>query len=120
MNTARKVALYGNSLVVSSIGESLKESPRFEVKQIEGFLCDDSPESNTAWPDVILFDLSSAPDDLTISLLRKHPTVILIGVDLAGNKMLVLSGEHCRPLTADDLFKVIEGDDVLNEFIQAK
>jgi hypothetical protein len=50
-----------------------------------------------------------APTDLAISLLQKHPPIMLIGINLTFNRMLMFSGEQSRLLTADDLYQVIEG-----------
>ena len=93
---------------MSTIGASLREKPGFLVQEIEGLLPDINETLNAAWPDVILFDLDTALANLAISLLRKHPTIMLIGVDLTSNKMLVLSGEQSSLVTADDLMQVIE------------
>ena len=79
------------------------------MQQLEAPLPDLTKTPDTALPDVILFDMATAPADLAISLLQKRPATILIGVDLKNNKMLVISGEQCRLVTADDLVNVIEG-----------
>ncbi len=104
----RKVALYGNSVVMSSIGTILQERPEFEVQKIEWLPSGISETPHSFLPDVILFDLATAPADLAISLLRRHPKVMLIGVDLVKSEMLVLSGEQSRLVTAADLVQVIK------------
>jgi hypothetical protein len=104
----RTVVLYGSNLVMSTIGASLQQKSHILVSQMEGLLCDNLEKLNAAPPDVILFDLASGQPDFAIPLLRKHPTIVLIGVDLTSNRMLVLSGEQSRLLTADDLVKVVE------------
>jgi hypothetical protein len=105
----RTVAVYGKHLLMSTIGASLQGKLQFQLQQFEGLLPDISELPNTACPDVILFDLDRAPADFAMSVLRKHPMTVLIGVDLMNNKMLVLSGEQSRLMTADDLLQVIEG-----------
>jgi len=102
------VALYGTNLVMSTIGASLQENPEFQVQQIEGTPREIMDKLETAPPDVILFDLAAAQPDFVISLLRKHPTVMIIGVDLTSNNMIVLSGEHSRLLTTEDLVQAIK------------
>jgi hypothetical protein len=57
---------------------------------------------------VVLFDLAGTRPEFTISVLRKHPGLLLIGVDLRSDKMLVMSGEESRLLTADDLVHMME------------
>lgn len=105
----RRVALCGNNLVMSTIGLSLQKDPRFQVQTFEGLLPGDREIPHASLPEVVLFDLATAPADFAISVLRMHPMIMLIGVDLMNNKMLVLSGEQSRLLTADDLVTVITG-----------
>jgi hypothetical protein len=105
----RTVVLYGGSLVMSTIGAILHEKPEFQVKEIKGLLPDIIDKLDAAPPDAILFDLAAAQPPFAIPLLRKHPTMILIGVDLMNNKMMVLSGEQSGLLTTDDLVQVIQG-----------
>ncbi len=109
MKNKRTVALYGSNLVMSTIGASLLERPEFDVQQIQGLLPDFIDKLAAPPPDVILFDLAAAQPHFAVPLLRSHPTIMLIGVDVKSNKMLVLLGEQSRLLTADDLVKVIEG-----------
>ena len=104
----RTVALYGSNLVMSAIAARLQEKPEFQVSQIQGLIPDIIEKLEATFPDVIMFDLAVAQPKFAISLLHNHPTLTLIGVDLASNKMLVLSGQQSSLLTADDLVKVIE------------
>jgi hypothetical protein len=107
----RTIALYGSHLVMSTIGASLQEKPEFQVQQIQGVLPDIIDQREAPPPDVILFDLAAGQPHFAVPLLRNHPTIKLIGVDLNSNKMLVLFGGQSRLLTADDLVQVIEGGD---------
>lgn len=104
-----RVALYGANLVISAIAASLREKPEFQVQQVEGLAPYIIDKLNAAPPDAILFDFAEGHPSFTIPLLRQHPTIMLIGVDLKSNKMLVLSGEQSRLLTVDDLLRVIVG-----------
>ncbi len=109
MGKRRTVALYGSNLVISTIGASLQEKPEIQVQQILGALPDIIDQLGAPPPDVILFDLAAAQPHFAVPLLRNHPSIMLIGVDLESNKMLALFGEQSRLLTADDLMQVIEG-----------
>jgi hypothetical protein len=106
----RKVALYGSEISMSAISASLQNNPQFQVRQIEGSPPDMMKKLEISPPDVILFDLAAGQPDFAVPLLRNHPEIMLIGVDLMSQKMLVVSGEHSRLSTAQDLAKVIEGD----------
>ena len=105
----RRVALYGTNLVMSIIGASLQQKPELQVQEIKGLFSDIMDKLDAAPPDVILFDVASAQPDFAIPLLRKHPTILLIEVDLANNKMLLLSSEQSRLMTTDDLAQIIDG-----------
>jgi hypothetical protein len=109
MKTKRTVIICGNHLAMSTIFATLREKPGFCVRQVGGLLSDVIQNMEVDPPDVLLFDLAVAQPDFAIPLMRKHPTVMLVGVDLTSNKMLVLSGEHSRLLTPEDLMSVIEG-----------
>jgi DNA-binding NarL/FixJ family response regulator len=59
-------------------------------------------------PDVILFDLTAVQAHFAIPLMHAHPTIQVIGIDVANNKMLVLSGKQSCLLTAEDLVQAIQ------------
>jgi hypothetical protein len=107
MERIQRVVLYGSNLVVSTVGANLRGRVGFQVLQIDPLLPDALQKLNAAHPDVVLFDLAGTLPDFTITVLRKHPGLLLIGVDLRSNKMLVMSGQESHLLTADDLVHVI-------------
>ena len=109
MEKTRRVVLYGSDLVVSTVGENLRGREGFQILQIDPLLPDALQRLDEACPDVVLFDLSSRQHDFTITVLKKHPGLLLIGIDLKTDKMLVMSGEESRLLTTDDLVHMIEG-----------
>ncbi len=104
-----RVAVYGADVVMSAISARLQEKPEFQVQQVEGLAPGIIDKLNAAPPDAILFDFAQGHPHFTIPLLREHPKIMLIGIDLKSNKMLVLSGEQSRLFTAEDLVKVITG-----------
>ena len=103
MNSTRRVIVCGNHLVMSTICASLQQKPGFQVQQIEAFQPDIIDKLDVAPPDVILFDLAADQPHFVIPLLRKHPTIMLIGIDLMSSEMLLFSGAQSRLLTAEDL-----------------
>lgn len=108
MKTIR-VALYGSNLLLATIGASLQQKPELQIQQIEGTLPTTLESADPTPLDVVLFDLATAQPDFAIPLLRKHPTILLIGVDLIRHEMLVFSGQQSSLVTADDLVRVIVG-----------
>ena len=109
MDKTRRIVLYGSDLVVSTVGANLRGRVGFQILQIDPLLPDALQRLDAASPDVVLFDLASTQPDFTIAVLRRHPGLLLIGVDLRSDKMLVMSGEESRLLTTDDLVHMIEG-----------
>jgi hypothetical protein len=103
----RKVGIYGRRLLLSAIGASLHGNPALEVQEIEGFPPCISDKLDAL--DVILFDLNADESQFAIQLINSHPELRTIGVDLANNEMLVLSGNKCRLLNKEDLAQAIEG-----------
>ena len=108
MDKIRTVVLYGSDLVVSTVGENLRGREGFQILQIDPLLPDALQRVDAARPDVVLFDLASTQPDFTVAALRKHPGLLLIGVDLKTDKMLVMSGEESQLLTTEDLVQTIE------------
>ncbi len=107
MEKVKIIAVYGGDLVMSSFCASLQKRPEFELQDLKGWSSDGIDTFAAVLPDAILFDLAAGQPDFAIPLLQKNPTILLIGVDLASHKMLVLSGEQSCLLTADDLMHVL-------------
>ena len=108
MDQIRTVVLYGSDLVVSTVCENPRGREGFQIFQIDTLLPDALQRLDAARPEVVLFDLAGAHPDFTITALRKNPSLLLIGVDLGSDKMLVMSGEESRLLTAEDLVQMME------------
>ncbi len=96
----RTVALYGNSLALASIAASLQARAGLQVVPAERL--------GALQPDALVFDLTAGPPEPAIARWKAQPRLLLVGVDLAGNRMLVLSGQPARVLTAEELVHVIE------------
>ncbi len=106
----RRVALCTNSVVVSSIGASLEGRPGVQVLHIDPRSPDAVRRLRDLWPDIAIVDLTMEESE-PISLLRKYPGLLLIGVDLNSDELVVLSSEPASPLTMDNLMRLIETED---------
>jgi hypothetical protein len=102
------IALYGNSLIVSSIGANLINRPGLTLHQLDASTSDLAEYIKREHPDVLIFDLATDYPVSPIALLKEHPRLLLIGIDISNAKMLVLSGQQAQALTIDDLTHVIE------------
>ncbi len=103
------VVIYGNSLVVSSIGASLQECAGVTIVPVDPAMSDAGGNLSALQPDAVIFDLATAQPDFAIALWKKQPQLLLIGVDLPKGQALVLSSQSTRVLTTDDLLQVIAG-----------
>ncbi|MBN1887136.1 MAG: hypothetical protein JW850_04070 [Thermoflexales bacterium] len=104
----RNVMVYGNSLVVSGIAASLEHQPHLSVHQVNAANWPHQFESIK--PDVLIFDLATDQPQATIALLKDHPHLLLIGVDLGSNCMFLWGGRPARTLTLQDLVQVIHSE----------
>ncbi len=77
----RTAVLYGNSLVISSIGARLRGRAGLEVKCIDATL-PDAARLTALQPDVVIFDLAVAEPEFAIALWKAQSRLLLIGVDL--------------------------------------
>ena len=108
MPDIRTVALYGNSLAVSSVGASLQGCAGLKVLRLDAALPDAAQQLSALQPDILIFDLAATRPNDAIGLWKARPALLLIGVDLAMGEARVLSGQPARALTTDDLLHVIE------------
>jgi hypothetical protein len=105
--TLRTVVLYGNSLVVSSIGASLQGRADLQVSSVDTTRPQAEERLRALQPDVVIFDLAAARPEFAIDLWQAQPHLLLIGVDLLTHRALMLSGQPSHLLTLDDLLQVI-------------
>jgi CheY-like chemotaxis protein len=101
------VALYGNSLVLASIGARLERRTGLQPVTIDAALPGALERLNSLQPDVVLVDLGTTQPDPVLTLWKARPELVLIGVDLAADRMLVLSGQAAHALTAEDLIETL-------------
>ena len=102
------IALYGNSLVVSSIGASLRDRAGVRLLLLDATPPEAARQLDELKPHAVIFDLAATPSDWTVTVLKSNPQLLLIGIDLAANRALVLSGRPSSVATADDLVHLIE------------
>ncbi|HEX8983981.1 MAG TPA: hypothetical protein VF767_01065 [Bryobacteraceae bacterium] len=101
------VALYGNSLVLASVGARIERRTVLQAVTIDPALPDAIEKLSALDPDVVVMDLGTAPADPVVALWKARPDLLLIGVDLGADRMLILSGRPARALTAEDLLETL-------------
>jgi hypothetical protein len=104
----RTVLLYGQSLLLSGVGASLRQSRGLRVSQAATW--DESSKLLAAHiPDVLIFDLANASQDHVLPLLVKNPGILLIGLDLEHNRAVLLGGLETRALTLEGIRDIVQG-----------
>ncbi len=105
----RRVILYGRSVILGTLSASLGDYSGLEIVQLSPPL--PAPHELAALgAQVILFDLNAVSADFPFTLLREQPDLLLIGLDAAGDRLLVLSGQQAHALTTTELVQVILGN----------
>lgn len=108
----RRVVLYGKSVILGSVGASLRRYPDLEVIPLSS-LCPTLQELEEHTPDVILFDAEAGHPDAAFALLETRPGLLLIGIDPSSNQVRLWSGRQLCELSTQDLVKVISRKDIL-------
>jgi hypothetical protein len=109
MGKRQRVVLYGDSLVLAGTAASLGTYPGIELICLDAQPPAAAQELCALCPTAVIFDLGAVPPEFPFSLLREQPDLVLIGMDAAGDKLLVLSGQQAHSLTTEALVQVIEG-----------
>ena len=102
----QRVILYGDSLILETVGASLQKHLQFEVIS----LSDPYPSARqlgAMQPDVILFDMDPPRPEAAFSLLATCPGLQLIGINPETHQALVWSGRQAAAAAAADLVDVI-------------
>jgi hypothetical protein len=103
----RTAAFYGNSLVLAGIQAGLEQCAGLRVLTIDATQPGAGERLSELHPDVVVFDLAAACPVSSIALWKAQPNLLLIGIDLAADRALVLSGQSPRVLAVDDLVALI-------------
>ena len=102
----RRILLYGDSLILGSVGAALGKHPRFEVLPLSPPLPGPA-ELEAMAPDAVLFDAETGRPDAAFSLLETRPDLILLGISPDGNVVRRWSGQQYQALSARDLSEII-------------
>ncbi len=101
------VALYGNSLVLASIGARIERRTGLRPAIVDAALPGAIEKLSALQPDFVVFDLGTPHPDPIVAFWRARPEVQLIGVDIDADRMLILSGQPARALTAEVLIETL-------------
>lgn len=109
METKKRIRLYGNSLILGSIKNSLRRSPQFEVTTLLPPM-EETLKSDTLKTDILLFDLETTRPEAVFSFLESEPNLQLIGISPDINLVKVWSIRELREVSMGDLLEVIRNE----------
>ena len=107
MKANRRILLYGNSVILGTIGASLRRCSQFEVTTLTTPL-QEAQELDNVKSDIFIFDLETPNTEAVFSLLKADPTLVLIGISPGINLVDVWSGRQLRELTMQGLLELIK------------
>ena len=102
-----RVILYGSSLFLSGIENSLRAEPGLEVVHIQP----DAPEEcllrEVMDASLLAFDVHEASPELMLALFKETPHLALLALDPESDRLLALSSQVSGARTIGDLIMVI-------------
>jgi len=108
MQERKRVVLYGDSVVLAGVGQSLQRYPALQVLSLDAPSLDAPRELAALQPAAVILDLSVVSTSSAISLLDDCPELLLIGLEPEGERLVVLSRVWPRALATEDLVRLIE------------
>jgi hypothetical protein len=109
MEKNKRILLYGNSLILGSIGTILRRCSQFEVTTLLPPL-QEIQKLNSLKPGILLFDLDTTRLEAFFFLLGGNPNLHLIGISPGINLVKVCSNRELREVPMADLLEVIRSE----------
>ena len=109
MKATKRILLYGNSVILGTIGLSLGLYSQFEVTKL-ALPLKEAQKIDDAKTDILLFDLETTHPEAVLSLLETNPTLQLIGISPDINLIKVWSIREMREVSMQDLLQVIKSE----------
>jgi hypothetical protein len=103
----RQILFYGNSVILGSIGASLRQFPGFDVTTLAPPLLENNA-LGTINPDVVLFDLDASTTEPVFDLLKTNPALVLIGVNPGSNVVRIWNSQQLQEISMQDLLELLE------------
>jgi hypothetical protein len=103
----RKILLYGNSVILGSIGATLQLSSGFDVTTLTTPLPDEKA-LDMVNPDIVMFDLDTSKTEPVFDLLKTNPALLLIGISPGVNTVRVWNSQQLQEISMQDLLELLE------------
>lgn len=106
MKASKRILLYGNSVILGSIGASLSRFSEYEVVTLQ------LPQDESQWLestiiDILIFDLQRTQPEEVMYFLKANSALLLIGIDPDVNNVQLWSGRQLRELSTQDLIELL-------------
>lgn len=106
MEESKRIYFYGNSLILGSIGASLRLYPEFEVMAPSASL-PDMQDIDSSKPNIIVCDMETTRTEAVLSLLKTNTDLMVIGVSAGDSVVQVWSRREFQELSIKDLIEKI-------------
>ena len=108
MGASPQVVFYGNSMFLAGIQAQLECLTTLKLIKVAADCPDAAGLVDSCNPLAVFFDLAADHPKFAVSLLHRHPGLLLIGVDPSSNELLVLSSRPHQALSVADLVEVMQ------------
>lgn len=108
MEERPKVVLVGDSLLMEGVAAGLTSWRALAVIRLECDAVDIEECLRSLAPDVIIFELDSPPTPIILALLVERSQILLIGLDLASSRVIVLDSHSQVARTMNELYLVVQ------------
>ncbi len=107
MERRKRIVILGNSLILGTLGESLRRCGQFELTALVPQL-PEARELEALKPDAVFFDLEAPRSEMVFSLLESHPRLLFLGISPDSNVVKMWAGRQLRELSTQGLLEVID------------
>ena len=106
----RPLVVLLNSVLMDGIAVSLAGNQLLEITCLDADAIDVRQRLFTLKPDLVIFELDPACIPSILSLLWKQPGILLIGLDLACSRAIVLNSHQHLIRTLNELCRVVQAE----------
>jgi len=106
VKASKRIVLYGNTVILGTIGASLRRFSEYEVVTLK------LPQKKSQWLgstmiDILIFDLQKTRPEEVMYFLKANSALLLIGIDPDVNNIQLWSGRLLGDLSSQDLLKLL-------------
>lgn len=102
----QQIFLYGNSVILGSIGASLRRCSQYDVTTLATPL-QEAQMFDIPKPDIVLFDLEALDSEYPFFLLKTSPALLLIGISPSINRIQVWHSRQIHDMSMKGLLELL-------------